>query len=269
MWGSNLKLNNPPIVEAWIEFHMEAAQDQHVWPSQLESFLPKLGEEFPKSEREFLATEVVEVGKRDPSGVPLEISGETRLERVKAFDASRTRCVQVGENLLVFNLTRKGAEYPGFPLLLKEGLRHLAAYDECMHPQYVREAALHYVDVIEIPFESSGIVRAHEYLNLRVTTPEGENWPIMKSATQVSIDISGRTEHPDHLVVGLQTDSDAAHPDRLKVRINWHAVCREVGTLDPNILAERLRGVRAVIRQFFQKAVTDKLWETFEPMNGG
>ena len=204
---------------------------------------------------------------REP-GVRAEPEGEPQLERVRMFDQSRKRCLQAGENFLAFNLVRQGADYPGFSPLLKEALLHLRTYEDCFRPQHVRDAALHYVDAIDIRFPPTGPLNAEDYFKLGVTVPKTEDWQILKSATEIIIDLVRHTGHPDHLVVALHISPDETNAKGEKVRINWHAVCRELNTLDAAVLTGRLSQVRNVIWRFLQDSVTERLWKTFEPASG-
>lgn len=259
-----MKLRRPPIIEAWIEFHLEAPDNEQTWPDEKDAFLQEVEPEFALQEA-VLKDQVQLVG-RDPSTLrPKEIKGRTELLRVRAFDPERTRCVQAGEGLFVYNLPKRGADYPGFDVLLTQALDYFETYSKCFRPQYVRTAALDYVDLVIIPDEGARRLNLDDYFNLGVRVPSDEGWPLRRIRMEVSIPLTPNGPGSDVLTVQFASEPRARESDDFRFRLHWHAICQDLRTLEREVLEKRLRDLHEAASGLFKDAMTSKLWAMFEP----
>ena len=217
-----MKLRRPPIIEAWIEFHVEAPDNEQTWPDETDAFLCEVEPEFAMQEA-VLKDQVQLVG-RDPSTLrPNEIKGKTELLRVRAFDPERTRCLQAGEGIFVYNLSKKGADYPGFDVLLTQALGYLDTYSRRFRPQYVRSAALHYVDLVIIPDDGTGRLSLDDYFNLALRVPRDADWPLGDIRVAIAVPLNPKEPRSDVVTVQFASEPRAHKSGEFRFRFHWHA----------------------------------------------
>lgn len=264
---STLKLNHPPIVEALIELDVEPTDTESTWPSEATKFLEDIQGELPELEGR-IAQRLEFVNVDTTTGVPEKVKGEQVLERVRAFDKERSRCVQGGANSFVFNLTRKGADYPGFEALLDGALRYYAYYAARFRPKYVRKAVLRYLDLITLPVTGKRGIQLDDYFNFGVKVPDDKQWAFNGFAAHVSVSLRARTGENDHLVLRLENRPFDARDGKAQILLSWHWVADGVKTAEIRVIETRLRKLHDEASTFFRSAVTNKLWETFGPDKG-
>lgn len=261
-----MKLKNPPILEAWIELHQQGSESEDPWETGgLTEYLGALGDDFPEDAAQLIFEDRVEIKTRDPSTlVPKEWKGSTRLTRIRAFDESKLRCVQISQDAFVFNMRNQGSNYPGFDVLRDSALTHHDAYRKIFRPAYVRRITLHYSNRITIPIES-GIARVEDYLQLGVSVPN-DGWSLSNSLVRVTLSIPGHPIEENHLIVELATEGTTKSRDAVHFRVHWQAVADGVNTSSNAVLRERLRILHDAITARFREVATDKLWASFAPV---
>lgn len=164
------KYKNPPVVEAWIDFRFEYGEETSQWNEKVAvDFLNSL-DEFRQEEYFALVKKEIKTSEHGPI---LSDSGPT-LQRLKAFKReANDRCLQIEQNLLVYNMLRKkDVEWPGFQVLLAEALQFCQKYIDIFHPIRVR-TVLHYRDHISIPFIQNNI-EPRDYFEIYPEVPEGK-----------------------------------------------------------------------------------------------
>lgn len=260
-------LSKPPIVEAWLEFHVEGPDTNGTWPTECQAFLSDVAEQFPVSEG--IYEDRVELLDRDAATQkPKVIRGSTTLQAVRAFDENRTRCVQAGQRLFVFNLQRSGTDYPGFSVLLKESFTWLAKYISCFRPHSVTAVALHYVDLIPIPGRLEDGLPLDEYFTVGVSVPDKDRWPLSAMIARITVPLSIDSSPSSLLHLQMSGEPYSDDDKEFRFLLHWHAASRELDTLDPSILKTRLEELHSSAIEKFQDVVTPKLWDMFEPTSG-
>jgi uncharacterized protein (TIGR04255 family) len=158
--------NNPPVIEAWIEFHFEYGEEAPEWNKNVaEDFIESIGKSFAR--KEYLASANVIVNANQRS---VEIKHE--LERIKAYSKENDRCLQTGRTVFVYNMLKKEKEkWPGFPVLLQEVLPLYQQYINKFHPNRIKMITLHYRDHIVIPFEN-GRIEPKDYFEIYPNMPQ-------------------------------------------------------------------------------------------------
>lgn len=157
-----IKYKNPPVVEAWIDFCFEYGEEASEWDEKVAvDFLNSL-DEFKQEEYFALVKKEVKTSERGPilsDSAPI-------LQRLKAFSKeAKDRCLQVEQNLLVYNMLRKkDVEWPGFAVLLAEALPFCQKYIDRFHPVNVKPV-LHYRDNVTIPFVD-GKIEPRDYFEI-------------------------------------------------------------------------------------------------------
>lgn len=257
-----MKLRNPPIVEAWIEFHAQGSDTEETWPAGLDRFFREIADEYPTIERQ--VQETYQVVERTPDGKPAQIAVQGELRRVRAFDEQRRHCVQVGRDALVVNLLKGDGPYEGFHHLLPTAMEQFDRFVQVFRPRVVMSAALHYADVVRIPRALLGVSRLEDYFRVGVQVPDDATWILSRVAVELSTSLSGNPPGQDELVLGFRRQP--ASPDLLedRFRLDWHAVCAELDTMSPEVLSTRLTSMHEALKARFRECFTDRTWALFD-----
>jgi uncharacterized protein (TIGR04255 family) len=144
----------PPVVEAWIEFHFEYGEEAPKWDQNVTTqFINSFGEQFDQKNQVALFAKEVKIGEQGP----VFSQSDPILHRLKIFNKTKDRCLQVEQKLLVYNMLRNGTDWPGFSILLQEVLPIHQQYLDAFHPVKIRKVVLNYRDHIMVPFENESI----------------------------------------------------------------------------------------------------------------
>jgi uncharacterized protein (TIGR04255 family) len=261
------RLENPPVIEAWIEFHFESAAETETWSEgAINQFFGRFPDLLVHRER-FIARQVaiedpLLLGKTGSSTV--HVRTEDSLVRVRVSNESRTRWIQVARNLLVHNVARHGTEYPGFDSLRDKALDVLGTYCEHFRPQFVREAVLHYTDLIDIPAPKEGMIHLPDYFNLFPQTPDAFSGVMAQFAQQIIV--RPRADGDDAVLVDFRTETSPAEKNVFRFRMDWHCGCSRLDTLDLEIIRRRLGAIRDCVRGMFRECFKQPVWNTFQPI---
>jgi len=144
---------NPPVVEAWIDFRFEYGEEAPIWNEKIAVDFVKSFEQFKQEEHRARVKKEIKLSKQG-----LVISeADPVLERLKTFNKTKDRCLQIEQNLLVYNMLRKKESgWPGFSVLLSEALPFCRLFISKFHPIKLR-TVLHYRDHVLIPFTNNEI----------------------------------------------------------------------------------------------------------------
>jgi len=156
------RFKKPPIVEAWIAFDFEPKADKVAWDmARAQEFTQQQKERFPKVEVMIRQEYKIEESK---GSLPRVVSQERIPEVVRMRDEESTRVLQIADDRLAYNVLEGGPAYPGFETLLAETLEYLDRYRNFFEPAGIREATIHYVDIIVIP--TAGTIEIDHYFNV-------------------------------------------------------------------------------------------------------
>jgi uncharacterized protein (TIGR04255 family) len=256
-----VKLRNPPVVEAWIEFHAQGSDARETWPQGLDSFFGEIRTEYPDIEKQ--VQEQFQVVERSPGGMPVKLAFAGELRRVRAFDQPRRRCVQVGRDTLVVNLIKGNEGYGGFEVLLPLAIAHFERFVRVFQPVSIKEAALHYTDLVRVPREPAVSARLEDLFRIGVQVPDEGTWPLKRVAVDISVSLPGELAEPDELVIGFRREAPVSSVSEDRFRLDWHVVCRDVETLSVDVLGKRLTQAHDGVRQRFRECFTEHTWSLF------
>jgi uncharacterized protein (TIGR04255 family) len=259
-----LKLANPPVIEVGVEFHFDPRSDKQPWDLPVAaSFIHQFEHEFPHVE--VLQSEQIRIEKRAPGGAPEQISGQISLDRIRARNEEATRWIQVGNDLLVHNLVRKDAAYPGFDQLRDHALAILDGYIDYFKPVAVRQAAVTYLDLIEIPAPDNKAIRLDDYLRLRVEFPDNIFGPVGFFSVQL---LFPQATPGERLTLWLHTAPARADQRLCRLQMNWQYLCENLKTLDKGEIFRQLETAHVRLRECFRASFTNAGWALFQPING-
>lgn len=256
-----MRLRNPPIVEAWIEFHAQGSETEETWPWGLDPFFREIANEYSTIERQ--VQETYQVVERSPDGAPVQLAIQGELRRVRAFDASRRHCVQVSRDTLVVNLIKGDGPYEGFRHLLPTAMAQFDRFVREFRPRAVMWAALHYTDVVRIPRAPGALSRLEDFFRIGVQVPNEATWTLGRVAIELSVSLFAGESEPDELVIGFRRESPEPDVTEDRFRIDWHAVCTQLNTLSPDALSARLARVHEALKARFRECFTNRTWALF------
>lgn len=258
-----MRLQSPPVIEVGIEFHFEPRPDKPPWDLPVaQQFIEQLKPTF--ADPEVFQAEQIRIEKRSTVGMPEVISGQVSLDRIRTRNKDGTRWVQVGNDLLVCNLVRQGKEYPGFSPLRTDALAVLDRYVQEFQPVCVRDAAVTYLDLIELPFPSEGkVVRLEDYYRLNVQFPEEQFGPVALFSLQL---LFPPAEKKDQLTLIFQSLPAIPGTNVLRSQMFWQCRCADIRSLDQSNISDRLEAAHIQLRSCFQASFTEKGWALFRPL---
>lgn len=256
---------NPPVVEVAIEFQFEAGPDKKPWDLPVAvPFMKRFEEAFPNGE--IVASDQFRIEKRSPEGIPREIQTRRILERLRGHNDERSRWLQVGNDLLVYNLVRHQAgAYPGFEQVRDEALDKLDQYVEHFRPICVRQIGLTYIDVIEIPRTTEPKLRLDDYFKLGIEVPDEPFGPVAQFLVGL---VLPRTKEADQLALTLQTEPVAPDSAAYRFVMQWQATCEDVKTLDRQEIIRRLEAANTRMVACFKDCFTAEGLKLFGPKAG-
>ena len=253
---SVVSLNKPPLTEVWISFEFEPPPGGSPWTQERYGlFLKRIEDAYPVTEQ------LIQSGLRQEKGSK-KVQLVEAVVAVRSFSDTGTRAVQLRPNGMVVNYIRSdGEKYPGFASLLDEAIRHQQAYRECYNPAGVVGAALHYVDVVEIPIPESGVFQSEEYFTVNLRLPEA-----FGSVADFHLATVLRVAETDDLVE-LVFSSDAHVPGESirRFRLEWHMPVKGAGRMDDRQLRDGLILAHDRLYVCFRSVFTPNGWALFEP----
>jgi uncharacterized protein (TIGR04255 family) len=166
MGKKHKEFQNPPVIEAWIEFEIDLTEESVPWGEDAaKELIRKCFPEFKAVD--FFGLAKVTVDSKTRKILETGVS----FERVRAFTETRDRCIQAGRNVLVFNQIKKDT-WPSFEERRDQALDALAKYMAFRQLNKLRTVALHYKDVVQIPRGDTNEIRLENYFTVCPRVPE-------------------------------------------------------------------------------------------------
>lgn len=255
-----MSLKNPPIVEMWIEFDFEPNPSGAVQPAV--QFLQEYADQYPKLE--ILHEDRLEFRQVSSQQLPQVVGRQVSIKHIRAHDEEGTSWLQVTPNQLVCSFLRRGEKYPGFDSLSKESLAKFTRYVALCSPVKLRNAAIHYVDAIDVPAPASGEIRLADYFAL------GLDLPADPFGDQLSYLVRTTLRPPDgtgSLEIQMQFDSFDQEQHLFRFRMDWHKFCPYDREADPVPVGAKLKDAHESVMRCFRAAFADRTWQLFGPQD--
>lgn len=150
--SSSTNFENPPVVEAWIEFYFDLSEEEIPWTEADATVFIKenFSDYTPKDCEYFAKVQVDSQGRSDFSQI------DKFFNRIRAFTKDGQYCIQAGRNVLILNQINKG-DWPGYEIMRDKACEVLGKYSSYRHFEKLLNTCLHYRDVISIPREGEAI----------------------------------------------------------------------------------------------------------------
>jgi uncharacterized protein (TIGR04255 family) len=252
-------LNKPPIVEMWVEFSFDPNPADGGLQAAVE-FLQKYADQYP--ELEISQEDRLEFRQVSTTKLPELVRREVAVKHIRAHDKNGFGWVHVTPTQLACGFLRLGVQYPGFTALCDEAVGKLGRYAEVCTPLKLKYAAIHYVDVIEVPVPANGEIELRDYFTL------GVDLPAQPFGGQLSYFVRTAVKPPDgtgSLEIQLQLSGVVPDARVFRFRMDWHKSCPYDREVDLGAVAANLRGGHESVMKCFRAAFTDRAWELFDP----
>jgi len=255
-----MRLNKPPLIEAWMSFRFDPGIAQPAWNRhRFKLLLDDLASTHPDIQE--MKRQAVELTASKRNGVPKVRKIIEDILAMRALSEDGLRAVQMRSNELVVNYIRGGNDYPGFDALLEEAMEVSHRYQELYRPLGVVEVALHYIDVVFLPKNDEGNVDTEEYLTVDFRIPPNfGNFSAFDIRTVVR-------PLPEKLPVHMYVASEAGLDDdpEQKIRIEWHTSKVSTSVMGEEEVRANLNAAHDRLAKCFQSIFTAKGWALLEP----
>lgn len=152
--GKQVKLRKPPVIEAWIEFFLDLSEE----PLNAEgAFDMSAAKKFVYEEMDGTFDEKFEDIRYEVRGGfanrdgNVKFAPEVQFDRLRARNAGKNICLQVGRDVLVFNQLKVRNEWHGYEKMRDAAFDSLAKFLKYRGLKGVRHVGLSYRDLIRFP----------------------------------------------------------------------------------------------------------------------
>ena len=253
-----MKFKKPPVVEAWIEFKVDLADESKGWDENAaKEFINKHFADF--KQQEFFG--LVEV-KIDPKTRELSQTGML-FERIRAFTKDRDRCIQAGRNLLAFNQIRQGdGEWPGYEQLQDGAFDALQKYLDFRGLSTLVGVSLHYRDIVAIPKGEDGTIKLEDYFAVYPCLPDGLFGAMSRFRIVIQLQEACKG---GNVTLSIQSlPGFVPSEDKGRFAMDWH-VSSNQETRDMDSAREWLAEAHSHLMSVFECAFTSQGLNIFEP----
>jgi uncharacterized protein (TIGR04255 family) len=241
----------------WIEFKFEPGHKGDSTPAY--RFLGEFADAFPKVEG--AAEDQLAFRQVSPTKPPEVAAHRVVLKHLRAHDKEGSRWLHLTQDQLVCNFLRLGEKYPGFALLSQEAIAKLDRYLEVCTPVRIKHAAIHYVDVIEIPEPVERAILLRDYFTLGVDLPHD---PFGNQASYLIRTTALPTDGTGQLDIQLQYEPPPSK-GVFRFRMDWHKLRPYDGEVTPDRIRTDLKEAHESVMRCFRAAFTERTWSLFQP----
>ncbi len=248
-----MHLEKPPVEEVGIDFQFDPSPEKQPWSLEVASpFLEQFEQTLPICD--IAQVDEIRIVKRSSKGVPQKLSGRTRLDHVIVHDVDETRFLRLGDDTMGYRIGRCGGKYPGFKILLNEALEKFQEYILHFQPTSTRRAQLRYIDAIDIPRSSDGLMKLEDYFRVGIDMPDTPFGPVGKFAVQC---VFPDTQSGDALQLNFYNQQT---PDNTTTRfiMEWHSLCENIASLSAEVLISKLDKAHVHMVECFKESFTEQ-----------
>jgi uncharacterized protein (TIGR04255 family) len=254
-----MKFPNPPVAEVWLSFSFDPNASKREWDLDLlQKYLSEYTSELPI--RDLLYDESLQVQASSPTAMPRIVGKQVQLKTVRQWNQERSRVLVVEDDQISFHLLRTECESPGYHKVRAEAESKLADYVRVFEPIKIRDASLHYLDIIEIPIPESTKIFLKDYFHISAEIPE-EPFGMIEGFTN-QFQIACPVDRGP-LFMELQAMPSEPSKKVLRFRMEWHKQSSHVNTLDLTQVWSRIDVAHQYMRKCFLASFTEQTLEIF------
>lgn len=256
------RFRRPPVVEVWISVDFDPNENKREWELELvKQYVEQYKAELPKLEA--VHERQIQVEETSPQELPKVVGHQVRLQFVRMSNEKRTRVLQIGDDQVSFHILKDGQTYPRYGIVREEMQRKLDDYARIFQPSRIRDATLHYLDIIDIPQPENGKLELPDYFVASLDLPEEPFGLIAGFAHRFQL---ACPVDAGPLLLQWQAVPSPPESKVFRFRMDWHKQCSAVNTLDVSQVWTRMDVAHAYIRRCFLASFTSRTLELFEPV---
>lgn len=264
-----MQLRKPPVVETWISFDFnpnEGKRESNLATKNLpivQEYVRQYAAELPKVEA--IHEKQIQVQETSPTDLPKVVSHEVRLQAVRLTNETRSRVLGIGDDQLSYHVLKTDDSYPGYTTVRTEAQQKLEDYVRIFQPSSVKNATLHYLDIIDIPCPAESTIELADYFLLATDLPEQPFGLTLALMSQFHVLCP---VDPGPLQLQLQRIPAPAEERVLRFRMEWHKLSTDMNTLDFAGVWRRLDVAHGYLTECFQASLTQRTITLFDPVPG-
>lgn len=258
---AELRFQKPPVVEVWISVDFDPDVKKTEWNLELvQAFIDEHKAEFSRieaiREQQFHVEEA-------PKALPRIIGQTVELRFVRMSNEGPTKVLQIGDDKLSFHSLKSDSGFPGYAAVREQMQQKLESYAKLFRPTRIRDAALHYLDIIEIPQPESRQIELRDYFTIASDVPEKPFGLMTGFNYKFQIDCP---VDRGPLILHLQLLPSPPEQKILRFRMDWHKESVAVNTLELAKVWARLDIAHDYMRDCFRSALMPRTLDLFEPI---
>ena len=258
-------LGKPPLIEIWIAFEfIPDDPEQHEWDSDAAlHFVDSLQCEYPK--RNLFNTIEMSFDPVEGTVSP----PRPRFDRLRGSTQDGGQMVQIGADLLVYNLIRKPDFIPGYSRLRDAARPVLDAYIKRFQPQGIKRMLLAYRDIVTIPEQAGNQFDDNVFFELGIRVPQSTVEPFAAFGPIIgsSLDLTFQPDETGMLQLRLRGESTELD-GQYQFRMDWRLVQKDVETNDQDAIWNMLADAHECLLKAFRASFTEAGWALFDPEEG-
>jgi len=250
---SSVNFDNPPVVEAWIEFNFDLSEENILWTEEnAVKFIKDNFEDYTPKHYEYFAKIQV-----DSNGKPDFSKTDQSFNRIRAYSKDGQYCIQAGRNVLIFNQINIG-RWLGYDNMRDKTFEVLGKYSSYRKIETLLKACLHYRDVIEIPAEDQKIELEY-YFKIYPHLDDS-----FGDLSHLKLELLLPESCKDGLTFFTLLRIPDTSPKKFKFQMDWHIVPSDGSIKSFEKARNWLDMVHSDLRKRFEETFTDKTKKLFE-----
>ena len=255
-----IQFKKPPVVEVWISFDFDPNENKRDWDLDLiKQYVEQYKTELSKLE--VMQEKQIQFKETSPTDLPQVVSQQVRPVLFRLANEVRSRVLQLGDDNLSYHILKTGDDYPGYVKVRDETQHRLEDYIKVFQPRRVRNATLHYLDIIDISPPKDGKINLADYFKISTDLPE-EPFGLTSNITvqfQVKCTID---EGP--LLLQLMRSPAPPESNVIRFRMEWHKLSSDINSLDYSQVLKRLDVAHNYMTSCFLASFTERTLDMFE-----
>jgi len=174
-----------------------------------------------------------------------------------------SRVLQLGDDHLSYHVLKNGDGYPGYKEVCKETQHRLEDYIKVFQPSRVRNATLHYLDIIDIPQPENSKIELSDYFKTSIDLPEKPFGLTTTIAFQFQVSCP---DDKGPLLLQLMRIPAPSESNVFRFRMEWHKLSLDINTSDFSQVFSRLDVAHNYMTDCFLASFTKRTLAMFGPI---
>lgn len=257
---SAVKFRNPPVVEIWITFTFESNEnkvrfDESIAKRFMDQYVTELPELEVFHEKEF------DLKPGGPRGWPKVVKQRVTLKWARRTNADRSRAIHLQDDAVACHICKAGNDVPRYNTAKEQATSKVRSYLEHFRPAAIRNATLHYLDIIEIPAAGLPTLDLKDWFAASTDLPVIPFGPITRFSYRFEFATLDEPSVPMFLQIrSLPNDEERG---TFRFRMDWHRQTPILRTLDLDEVWAAIDETHVALNNCFAAAFTQRTLDLF------